>query len=60
MKRSCVILKIKKYDGAMVEICLDSNKIKMHEGNFGTCSDVDYIPITTDNVTISNLDFDGR
>jgi prepilin-type N-terminal cleavage/methylation domain-containing protein len=45
-------LRVTKYDGTKVEICFDSNKIKIHEGTFSSCTDSDYLPITTDNVTV--------
>ncbi len=52
-------LRVKKYDGTKVEVCLDSNKIKIHEGTFGSCTDPDYLPITTDNIIVkaSSLSF---
>lgn len=51
-------LRITKYDGTKIEICLDGNKIKIHEGTFGSCDDADYVAITTDNVSVSNLEFE--
>ena len=56
-------LKITKYDGPggenKIRICLDGDKIKIREGSFlGVCSDVEYLPLTTDNVAVSNLQFE--
>ncbi len=50
-------LKVTKYDGTKIEVCLYENKIKIHEGAFGSCGDTDYTALTTDNVEVSNLDF---
>lgn len=51
-------LTVTKYGNNKVEICLDS-KIKIHEGNFVSCTDASYLPLTTDNVTVkaSSLNF---
>ena len=51
-------LRLTKYDGSNVEICLHANKIKIKEGSFGACSDSSYLPITTDNVSVSALNFE--
>ncbi|OGI76053.1 hypothetical protein A3C67_00510 [Candidatus Nomurabacteria bacterium RIFCSPHIGHO2_02_FULL_42_19] len=51
-------LKITKYDGTKINICLDSNKIKIRRG--GTlCSGsvAEFLPLTTDNVFTDGLEF---
>lgn len=50
-------LRVTKYDGTKIEICLDVNKIKIHQGTFGSCDDTNYVALTTDNVTVSTLEF---
>lgn len=51
-------LRVTKYDGTKIEICLDGNKIKMHEGTFRSCDDSEYITLTTDNISMSSLLFE--
>ncbi len=51
-------LKITKYDGTKIEICLDENIIKIHEGNFRSCDDSEYLALTTDNISVSSLLFE--
>lgn len=61
---SSVALRVVKYDGTQVDICLDSSDplkkmIKMREGNVGifVCTDSSFLPLTTDNVIVNNLQF---
>lgn len=51
-------LRVTKYDGTKIEICLDGNKIKMHQGTFSSCDDANYIALTTDNVEVSHFEFE--
>ena len=51
-------LKLTKYDGTKVEICINSSEVRIHEGTFGSCADADYLPLTTENVVVSDLDFE--
>jgi prepilin-type N-terminal cleavage/methylation domain-containing protein len=46
-------LQVKKYDGNIIYVRLSANKIEIRESING----IAYLPITTDNVTVSNLDF---
>ncbi len=51
-------LRVTKYDGTQVDVCLDSNKIKIREGGgAGACSSSQYSAISTDNVSVSSLSF---
>lgn len=50
-------LRVTKYDGTKIEICMDGNKIKTHQGAFGSCDDANYVALTTNNVTVSTLEF---
>ena len=52
-------LRVTKYDGNQIDICLDSNKIKIRQGGgAGSCSNPAFLPLTTDNVSVSSLQFD--
>ncbi len=51
-------LRVVKYDGTKIHICLEENKIKIHEGTYGNCSDSNYINLNTDNVSVSDLEFE--
>ncbi len=51
-------LRIIKHDGTKIHICLDKDKIKIHDGNYGSCNDANYISLTTDNVSVSDLEFE--
>ena len=46
-------LQVKKYDGNTIYIRLNASKIEIRESINGTT----YLPITTDNVKVSNLEF---
>ena len=52
-------LTINKHDGTKVDICLDSEKIKIWKGSGSvpSCSNVAFLPITTDNVQVIDLQF---
>lgn len=51
-------LKVTKYDGTKIHICLDKAKVKIHRGTFGNCNSADYIELTTDNISVSDLGFE--
>ncbi len=51
-------LRLTKYGGSTVEICLNANKVKIREGSFGACSNSNYLALTTDNVSVSALTFE--
>ena len=51
-------LSLTKYDGEIVDICLDASKIKIREGGgVGPCFSNEYRPLTTDNVKVTNIQF---
>jgi len=51
-------LTVIKYGGLIVDICLDAGKIKIREGGgVVVCSANDFLPLTTDNVKVTTLQF---
>lgn len=50
-------LTVTKYDDSQVVFCLDSEKIKIWKGtgNVPSCNNSSFIPLTTDNVKVSNF-----
>jgi prepilin-type N-terminal cleavage/methylation domain-containing protein len=46
-------LSVTKYDGNKIDVRLSGGKIEMRESDAGNT----YLPITTDNISVSNLDF---
>lgn len=56
---SSASLRITKYDGTQVDVCLSGGKVRMHEGPANTlsCNDSSFNDITTSNVTVSSLIF---
>lgn len=54
-------LTINRYDNKKIDICLDSEKIRIWEGNLldvvPTCSDSAFLPLTTDNIQVTSLQF---
>lgn len=52
-------LLVTKYDGTKVSICLQDGKIKIWKGGGSAppCGDVAFLPLTTDNVEVTDLQF---
>ena len=53
-------LKITKYDGKNISICLDAQKILISKNSDGECSieNTNYLPLSTDNIEVTNLSFE--
>ena len=47
-----------KYGGNQIDICLDANKVKIREGGGASvCSSSEFLPLTSDNVKVTTLQF---